>query len=549
MSQAGGGKNGIALYFNTLRYLRLSQVAARLSGRVPRRLPSPGPLLLRRHPVSPPVPPLTSPPVMLGPSRFRFLNVEAECVGPRSWQIADSRLWLYNLHYFDDLNATGAASRSLWHDALLRRWVAENPPGEGPGWEPYPLSRRLVNWIKWANSGHALPPECEASLPMQARWLAGALEYHLLGNHLLANAKALIFAGLHFEGADAARWFRTGWRILRLELREQILEDGGHFELSPMYHCTVLEDLLDIANLCAAHRVVPFTPLQDAINRMRGWLRVMQHPDRQIPFFNDAAFLVAAPPADLEAYSARSGLPELQVASNALATLTSSGYVRAQAGLACLLLDCAAVGPDYQPGHAHADTLSFEMSLGVQRVFVNSGTSRYGSDAERQRQRGTAAHNTVSIDGQDSSEVWAGFRVARRARARLDLATAAGDIVVEASHDGYCRLPGRNVHRRRWILGPQALRIEDHISGAFTNATAHFHLHPDIRISAVSSNSATLALRGGHTIDLSFEGLDGLRVEDGTWHPEFGLSIANQVLRARLAASALVTHVRWSATA
>ena len=548
MSQAGGGKSGLALYFNTLRYLRLSQIAARLYGRVPRR-PKLGPPPLRR-PVGRPLVAVVAPlPSMLGPRRFRFLNAEGDCIGAQGWQVAESRLWLYNLHYFDDLNATDAASRSLWHEALLRRWVAENPPGKGAGWEPYPLSRRLVNWVKWAYAGHSLAPECEASLAVQARWLMGRLEYHLLGNHLLANAKALIFAGLYFQGTEAETWFSRGWRILRRELREQILEDGGHFELSPMYHCAVLEDLLDVANLCGAHGVAASTALQDVINRMRRWLQVMQHPDRRIAFFNDAAFAVAALPADLEAYSARMELPAPSVENSALVTLPSSGYLRAQAGPAYLICDCAAVGPDYLPGHAHADTLSFEMSLCGQRVFVNSGTSRYGIDAERQRQRGTAAHNTVTIDGQDSSEVWAGFRVARRARAMLELATAHDTIVIQASHDGYCRLPGRNVHRRQWVLGQQALRIEDSISGRFTNATAHFHLHPDIRVAAVDGSTATLLLPGGQSMGLSFDGAVELNVEDGTWHPEFGLSISNRVLRARLATSVLVTHARWSAVA
>ncbi|MEN9780004.1 MAG: hypothetical protein RL014_1152 [Pseudomonadota bacterium] len=93
---------------------------------------------------------------------------------------------------------------------------------------------------------------------------------------------------------------------------------------------------------------------------------------------------------------------------------TDSGYVRLDNGPAVALLDVAPVGPDYLPGHAHADTLSFELSVGAQRVLVNSGTSCYGSSAERLRQRGTAAHNTVVVNGQDSSEVWGGFRVARR---------------------------------------------------------------------------------------------------------------------------------------
>ena len=84
-------------------------------------------------------------------------------------------------------------------------------------------------------------------------------------------------------------------------------------------------------------------------------------------------------------------------------------------GEAVLLIDVAPIGPDYLPGHAHADTLSYELSLYGKRVLVNSGTSRYGSGPKRDWERSTAAHNTVEVDGQSSSETWSGFRVARRA--------------------------------------------------------------------------------------------------------------------------------------
>jgi hypothetical protein len=85
---------------------------------------------------------------MLGPSRFRILNDVRELDGAAGWN--DRRvpkLWLYHLHYFDDLGARGSEERKDWHASLIRRWVEENPPARGCGWEPYPLSLRIVNWI------------------------------------------------------------------------------------------------------------------------------------------------------------------------------------------------------------------------------------------------------------------------------------------------------------------------------------------------------------------------------------------------------------------
>src|SRR6266480_455096 len=156
-------------------------------------------------------------PPELGPNRFAFLNQESELSGWNDPGI--SRLWLYNLHYFSSPNAS-----------LIQRWIDGNPVGYGAGWEPYPLSLRIVNWIKWEFNGGLLDSNAVNSLASQARYLFRTLEYHLLGNHLFANAKALVFAGTFFEGPEAARWLAKGLSILEDEVQEQILSDGGHFE-------------------------------------------------------------------------------------------------------------------------------------------------------------------------------------------------------------------------------------------------------------------------------------------------------------------------------
>ena len=95
----------------------------------------------------------------------------------------------------------------------MQRWVAENPPGVGPGWEPYPTSLRIVNWIKWALAGHALPPGCLHSLAVQTRWLCRRLEYHLLGNHLFANAKALVLSLIHISFEHCREWVKAGHQV------------------------------------------------------------------------------------------------------------------------------------------------------------------------------------------------------------------------------------------------------------------------------------------------------------------------------------------------
>ncbi len=197
---------------------------------------------------------------MLTSNRFRFLNEEHDLLSQSDWNHpVRAKLWLYNLHYFDDLNAAGACERLNWHRSLIMRWIVENPPGTGNGWEPYPLSLRIVNWIKWVLAGNALPQAALESLAIQSRFLAKRIEFHLLGNHLLANAKALVFAGFFFEGKEADAWGVKGLRILNRELPEQILKDGGHYERTPMYHSIILEDLLDLVNLFGCYSKPSFS--------------------------------------------------------------------------------------------------------------------------------------------------------------------------------------------------------------------------------------------------------------------------------------------------
>jgi len=495
---------------------------------------------------------------MLGPTTLRFLN-RTESFADLGWDNpAVEKLWRYNLHYFDDLSALDADSRTDWHRGLMRRWVEENTPGTGTGWKPYPTSLRIVNWIKWSLHGNELPSECVQSLAVQARWLAGRLEIHLLGNHLLANAKALVFAGSLFEGPEADTWLRTGLRVLAREIPEQILADGGHFERSPMYHVLALEDVLDLCNAAAtfgetAPQVLePSSAWRARVGPMRHWLAAMSHPDGEISFFNDAAVGIAPSPVDVEEYAIRLGFAPRAPLVDGVTQLFESGYIRLRRDQAVVILDVGSVGPDYLPAHAHADTLSFELSLFGQRVFVNSGTSLYGSGDERERQRGTAAHNTVVINGENSSEVWGSFRVARRARP-VGLSIAPREpMMMRCSHDGYGRLRGSPQHTRSWTLTQNSLLIEDRISGKFRVAEARFHLHPAVQIEETIADGdgkrmVTLRLPRGQKVRVAFE--SGLvKHESTTWHPEFGQSLPTTCLVNEFSGAIVQARITWTGT-
>ncbi|RYG24179.1 alginate lyase family protein [bacterium] len=537
----------IKLLLHTVRYLKPTQVTYRVVRKFKKERPEPGPPPPLRTSNGQVVAWPERAASMLSPTRFRFLNVELERANPGDWlEGGPEKLWLLNLHYFDDLNAEGADERTKWHDALVKRWIAENPPATGIGWQAYPASLRIANWVKWHLRGHELSPLAIESLAVQARYLVRTIEWETMGNHVFANGKGLFFAGLFFGGEEGDRWLSLGLKLLKQELEEEILADGGHYERSPMYHSIVLEDVLDLINLRRAYPdAIPAEyrafadGWSDLAQRMRVWLNVMLHPDGRISFFNDAAFGIAIEPPGLHAYAERLGLAPVAQAKEGMTHLKESGFVRVQFGNTVGLFDVGEIGPSYIPGHSHADTLTFELSVRGKRLVVNSGTSVYKQFPARQQQRSTAAHNTVVVDGQDSSEVWGAFRVARRAYPLDVQVKQEGDAwVVKAAHDGYRRLPGRVTHRRTWRFDPNGIDIVDQLEGTPNEAVGYLHFAPEATVEGGTVR------RGPVTATYEAAGADA-QVADGTYHPEYGITVPNKQLRLRFAGAAATLRLQW----
>jgi len=520
------------LLFHTIKYLRVGQI----TNRIKRKLIKPKVAMLDSLETSiidnnlKPI--IKHKQKMFSASRFSFLNKEFNVRLAGDWNTASQdKLWIYNLHYFDDLNAFGSEQRNSWHYNLIQRWIDENPCGFGNGWEAYPSSLRIVNWIKWSLSDGNLTQEALDSVVYQTRHLNQKLEYHLLGNHLFANAKALIFSGLYFQGVEADEWYQKGIEILNKELPEQVLADGGNFELSPMYHSIFLEDLLDVINI---HKVYskdqPMNIVAKAA-KMFEWLEAMLHPDGEISFFNDSTLGVAPTFIDLLHYAKRLNINHKKNRLTDVIYLKESGYIRFKAKDIVLIADVAKIGPDYIPGHGHADALSFEMSIFDKRVIINSGISTYELGDERNIQRGTKSHSTVSIDNKNSSQVWDGFRVAKRANVfNIKYAKEVDNIRFSACHDGYKRLNGRVIHCREWSLSKNLLEIVDKINGSGSHkARSVLPLHPDVKVKDCQDNFAELEV-AGKKIKVNFIGKGLLRVEKSNYYPEFGLSIDNMQL-------------------
>jgi uncharacterized heparinase superfamily protein len=486
---------------------------------------------------------------------FSFLNVDKR-FPPDSMDWASpemSKLWRYNLHYFNFLHEKGRSSKSK--SFLINDWITENPQGTADSWEPFPVSLRIVNWIRYF-----LSPEAQVkiyrrwllSLYEQSLWLEKNIEYHLLANHLFKNGKALFFAGLFFIGPDADRWLNKGMNIICSQIEEQVLPDGGHFERSPMYHAMILEDCLDLLNICQGLTSQRFIGFIDQLHGktllMANFLLGMTHPDGDIALFNDAAFGIEAPPNELVEYLERLSGIRVSYHDGPCRSFPDSGYfVMSPTPHDRLIIDCGPVGPDYQPGHSHCDTLSFELSLKGRRVIVDSGCGEYLDGEIRRYNRGNSGHNTLTIDSENQSEVWGAHRCGRRARplyATLE-EMPGGMLRFMGAHDGYRHLTCGPVHKRTISWFSDTMTIDDMVTGEGRHdIELRLHINPELRVEQIE---AGVAVHGDGNLLTTITAIDFHRIKliRGWYCPGFGSMIQCPVLSVAYRDVALPFHGGW----
>jgi len=281
--------------------------------------------------------------------------------------------------------------------------------------------------------------------------------------------------------------------------------------------------------------------------KMLAFMESMTHPDGGVSFFNDSADGIAPAKEKIESYAKKLGfgISPLNLYKPQIIDNANSGYICATSAGNKLIFDASAVGPDYIPGHAHADTLSFELSIGAQRVFVNSGTSEYGLSSKRLNQRKTFSHNTVEVDGKDSSQVWSGFRVANRAEiiSRNTILNNDHSIELLAAHNGYKSLFGGSIQTRKLTFSENSLIVSDSLHGIFKYAKSRFYFHPDLIISLEDN-----LLRIEGTDFILHSNLNGKisSLVDSFWYPEFGLEVPNKMLLLDFDINQLDVQFSWS---
>lgn len=541
------------LVFRTVRDLRFSQWFWRLRRKLEpwfsAPLSAPPPDALTLDPVVLPTVPLahdflgTNPGIVrdLSQGLFTFLNQSKKLGFPHpDWLLGprrEDRLWAVTLHYHSWAYPLARQAPELFIP-LVSDWIERcdlgQPGASALAWNPYAVATRVGWWCRcYAALGPAFwrgHPDFQklflTSLWRQADFLSRNVEWDLRANHLIRDGLGLAWAGRFFSPVNDPRpkkWTEQAERLLKDQAREQVLADGGHFERSPMYHLQVMEDLLQAA--CLSTHGGYREGLRAVWRRMAdaaGWVR---HPDGTFPLLNDAALNGAPDPAQaIQAGADLLGSPLDETLRQGLRYFPRTGLVVWQGERFSVFFDVGPLGPDEQPGHGHADNLTLELSWRGQRLFVDPGTYAYDEDGRRASDRSTLSHNTVAIDGKDSSEVWKIFRVGRRAKPLgVEVNSSLNGFQAKGAHQGYDFLPGKPRHSREMELDGKSFRITDRLTGRGNHSlSGGFLLAPGWE-ARVEADGWRISQKN----NILFMGLrapSGLKwaVEKAPYHPQFG---------------------------
>ena len=445
--------------------------------------------------------------------KFTFIGITHEFKDSIDWNYNSyGKLWNYNLTYFDFLQQEDISIEDGLK--LIQDFINYPEPIRGQKM-PFPISLRNINFIKFLSKHNIQNREIDSFIFNQYYLLMDNLEYHILGNHLLENGFSLLFGAYYFEDE---KLYTKAFEILTEELNEQILEDGAHFELSPMYHQIMLFRVLDCINLVQNSQwknqeLLKFITKKAEL--MLGWLKTITYNNGDIPLFNDSAKGIAPTSRELFNYAKLLSLQEK------LLPLSDSGYRKEKNENYECVVDVGDIGPDYIPGHAHSDTFNFELYVHGQPVIVDTGISTYETNEQRTLERSTSSHNTVEIDGENQTDVWGGFRVAKRAKV-IELEEKSHYI--RAVHDGYKQNKAL-LHQREWKFSNNKIEIVDTIKGERTNSSiGYLHFHPEIDIE-IERNSINTDL-----IKISFKDIDKLSMDRYNYSNNFNLKITSNVV-------------------
>lgn len=414
------------------------------------------------------------------------------------------KLWLYQIHYFDfihNLKREEAIS-------LIRDWIQNNKDLNEVGWEPYATSLRIINWIIFLTNENVNMDEIKESLWHQFQELQRKLEFHLMGNHLWENYRASIFASIYFNKSEEMKIYEN--RMYK-EFKSQILDDGAHAELAPMYQSIMLTGLCQLSAFYHNYGIYPSIPLAETINRMAIYLAYVSHPDGKVAQLNDSAIDFSIPPKFVS---------EMKVSSR---LFQNSGHARLQNSDLIIIADVGPVAYKYFSGHAHSDNLTFELSYKHLRLIVDPGISTYEEIEQRQLERKTDFHNTLIMKNLQQSETWKSFRLGRRSKDFLPSFFENGSKVNLSGSYTYNDKGITVYHLREWELSKGHLKIIDSVKcSKKMDGHISFNFNPEIRLSINEHGNIDASFNNSKIVEISST-VEDLEISNSFSSQNFGV--------------------------
>lgn len=432
-------------------------------------------------------------------NQFSFLNsMEYSFSKEIDWKANpfNYRLWNFKLNYFDYLEELIVANLITKDQTYINKgidlidsWIKRELSNyDANTWDPYVVAKRVINWIFFFSymGIEEINEKYTNAINTQVIFLLNNVEYYLGANHLLMDAKGLLFGGIFLKNSNV---INVGLDLLKKEYDEQFLNDGGHYERSSSYQVEVLMHYVECSLLLLKNGyILEGDKILLDLRKNVEYLFDLFMPNGEIPLLNDSTLDYPMNAIDfLECASVLYNEPKFKKFSNKKVSLyfyklfgeegikkwmkleyknqhpscsffSESGYYIIKDLIKekemYFLFDCGDCGPDYNLGHAHADSLSVIMTIDNKKLLVDSGTYTYQISSARDYFRSTAAHNTITIDELSSSQVWKAFRVAKRAKTTvLNKVENHNFIMISAKHDGYAKvLKNEKIFHTRTVI-------------------------------------------------------------------------------------------------
>ena len=484
-------------------------------------------------------------------NKITFLNREIDFGTKIDWQKEElnhgTKLWKLNLHYHDFLfdialkyKVSSDKKYLNYLEKTINEWIKSNPIGTkgygGDNWNSYCLSLRIVSWIKiyilLENSlSKSFKKEFIESLWIQGEFLYDNLELDILGNHLIKNYKALYYLGEFFQ---TEKYTLQGEKLYNKYIDRQFTSHGMHEELSPMYSGLILEDLIEV------YLITEDKDLERLIHKQYQSLNYLIGTDKKFTYFNDSINKNGIEFTQLEELYYK--VFPSAILDKDIYTFNFDGYIGFQNDKEKLIFDAGAVVCGNQPGHGQCDALSFEYFIGDEKIFTNSGLYEYNSGERRTYSRSTKAHNTLSYNQMEQSEIWSSFRMARRASVSFDLEElTTKSLKIEGRVKGF-DFEQDVEHKRVLTKESNLLKIVDSvISNDNRDSEIFFHLM--LPFSFNIENSELFIVRNRDKI-ASVESDSPFELLTTPLYPEFGKELTKSTLYIKhLATKASTTTI------